>query len=432
MTESPRGTLRTNASRLGFEAMSMMSWFLAKVWGSGNGHGSETRWCLEKAAIGFASGGTNMSRRVGECTGFIARVMLEMAETYTVHTCVLRRLEQFKLLVKAERRATLERQLEFQSAFREYPIHPIHSPSKKAKHVIPFIQYGVEVDNEVLTVKFPPGLASHSLASNSVGAFLHPQPSLGTPRQPDLYPVDRRLRAIKVYVPQKVQGISSVCECVQLQVYRHIDMRIADIVGPLYGNEDRTDMLRVKGSVGWAGDGQWMLELESTMPRRATGHSSSERSKARLGLGGIGRGTVRIIMASSTQLSSGRRVLQDSSQAEQALPRRNQVRLLPGPVNHDNDVFSTDHETVTFVVRFLVMWEAVEHAGMKALTPVRSGTYDTKYLDYISSLLSMLPQYGMIAFVAPPPLEVRVLLSLSELSSNQGSSNHHQIHPGCK
>ncbi|KAF9023012.1 glycoside hydrolase family 5 protein [Hymenopellis radicata] len=85
------------------------------------------------------------------------------------------------------------------------------------------------------------------------------------------------------------------------------------------------------------------------------------------------------------------------------------------PVNHDNDVFPADHETVTFVgrpfpleeahehfsrlrrwgfsfIRFLVMWEAVEHAGL--------GIYDTEYLDYIRSLLSMLPQYGMIAFVA--------------------------------
>ncbi|SJL04818.1 uncharacterized protein ARMOST_08189 [Armillaria ostoyae] len=85
------------------------------------------------------------------------------------------------------------------------------------------------------------------------------------------------------------------------------------------------------------------------------------------------------------------------------------------PVNHDNDVFPAEHETVTFVgrpfpleeahehfsrlrrwgftfIRFLVMWEAVEHAGL--------GIYDTEYLDYIRSLLSMLPQYGMIAFVA--------------------------------
>ncbi|KAK0458583.1 glycoside hydrolase [Desarmillaria tabescens] len=85
------------------------------------------------------------------------------------------------------------------------------------------------------------------------------------------------------------------------------------------------------------------------------------------------------------------------------------------PANHDDDVFPAEHETVTFVgrpfpleeahehlsrlrrwgftfIRFLVMWEAVEHAGL--------GIYDTEYLDYIRNLLSMLPQYGMIAFVA--------------------------------
>ncbi len=105
------------------------------------------------------------------------------------------------------------------------------------------------MDNEVLTVKFPPSLASRSPASNSVGAFLYPQPSLGAPRQPDLYPVDRRLRGIKVYVPRKVHGIKSVCECVQIQIHCRIDVCIANIVGLLYGNEDTTDMLRVKGSV---------------------------------------------------------------------------------------------------------------------------------------------------------------------------------------
>ncbi len=31
---------------------------------------------------------------------------------------------------------------------------------------------------------------------------------------------------------------------------------------------------------------------------------------------------------------------------------------------------------------------------------INSGIYDTEYLDYIRSLLSILPQYGMIAFVA--------------------------------
>ncbi|KAI0649639.1 glycoside hydrolase [Trametes meyenii] len=85
------------------------------------------------------------------------------------------------------------------------------------------------------------------------------------------------------------------------------------------------------------------------------------------------------------------------------------------PVNHDHDSFPANHADVTFVgrpfpleeapdhlarlrrwgltfVRFLVTWEAVEHSG--------PGVYDVEYLDYIRKLLSLFPQYGMVAFVA--------------------------------
>ncbi|KII91594.1 glycoside hydrolase family 5 protein [Plicaturopsis crispa FD-325 SS-3] len=85
------------------------------------------------------------------------------------------------------------------------------------------------------------------------------------------------------------------------------------------------------------------------------------------------------------------------------------------PVNHDHNVFPANHHAVTFVgrpfpldeahehfsrlrrwgltfVRFLVTWEAIEHEG--------PGIYDTEYLDYIRQLLSLLPQYGMTAFVS--------------------------------
>ena len=34
------------------------------------------------------------------------------------------------------------------------------------------------------------------------------------------------------------------------------------------------------------------------------------------------------------------------------------------------------------------------------LTRPRSGVYDTEYLQYVRKLLSMMPQYGLIAFVA--------------------------------
>ncbi|KZT08198.1 glycoside hydrolase family 5 protein [Laetiporus sulphureus 93-53] len=84
------------------------------------------------------------------------------------------------------------------------------------------------------------------------------------------------------------------------------------------------------------------------------------------------------------------------------------------PMNHDHDTFPANHADVTFVgrpfpleeahdhfarlrrwgltfIRFLVTWEAVEHTG--------PGIYDTQYLEYIRSLLSLLPQYGMTAFI---------------------------------
>ncbi|CAA7263297.1 unnamed protein product [Cyclocybe aegerita] len=85
------------------------------------------------------------------------------------------------------------------------------------------------------------------------------------------------------------------------------------------------------------------------------------------------------------------------------------------PADHDHENFPGDHRCITFVgrpfpleeahehfsrlrrwgltfIRFLVTWEAVEHGG--------PGVYDTEYLDYIRELLSLLPKYGMTAFVS--------------------------------
>ncbi|KAF5384366.1 hypothetical protein D9615_003481 [Tricholomella constricta] len=85
------------------------------------------------------------------------------------------------------------------------------------------------------------------------------------------------------------------------------------------------------------------------------------------------------------------------------------------PVNDNHEAFPDDAESVTFVgrpfpleeapehfarlrrwgltfIRFLVTWEAVEHAG--------PGIYDMEYLTYVRNLLSLLPQYGLTAFVS--------------------------------
>ncbi|TDL16620.1 glycoside hydrolase family 5 protein [Rickenella mellea] len=85
------------------------------------------------------------------------------------------------------------------------------------------------------------------------------------------------------------------------------------------------------------------------------------------------------------------------------------------PVNDDHTTFPNDAESVSFVgrpfpleeadehfarlrrwgltfIRFLVTWEAIEHEG--------PGKYDYGYLAYLESLLSLLPQYGLVAFVS--------------------------------
>ncbi|KAG8708082.1 hypothetical protein FRC08_000114 [Ceratobasidium sp. 394] len=85
------------------------------------------------------------------------------------------------------------------------------------------------------------------------------------------------------------------------------------------------------------------------------------------------------------------------------------------PSNHSAESFPHKHETVTFVgrpfpleeapqhfarlrrwgltfIRFNVTWEAIEHEG--------PGKYDAAYLHYIRSLLSLLPRFGLVAFVS--------------------------------
>ncbi|EKM78270.1 hypothetical protein AGABI1DRAFT_75777, partial [Agaricus bisporus var. burnettii JB137-S8] len=85
------------------------------------------------------------------------------------------------------------------------------------------------------------------------------------------------------------------------------------------------------------------------------------------------------------------------------------------PVNHSIEEFPDDPKAVTFIghpfplseahehfsrlrkwgltfIRFIVTWEAIEHQG--------PGIYDQEYLTYLRELLSLLPKYGLIAYVS--------------------------------
>ncbi|KIJ34283.1 glycoside hydrolase family 5 protein [Sphaerobolus stellatus SS14] len=85
------------------------------------------------------------------------------------------------------------------------------------------------------------------------------------------------------------------------------------------------------------------------------------------------------------------------------------------PKNHDNDSFPAHPETVTFVDRPFSLEEAPEHFARlrrwgltfirflvtwEALAPASPTAFSTPYLTYLRSLLSLLPEYGITAFVS--------------------------------
>lgn len=65
----------------------------------------------------------------------------------------------------------------------------------------------------------------------------------------------------------------------------------------------------------------------------------------------------------------------------------------PFPLNEADEHFQRLKEWGFHTLRFLVTWEAIEHAG--------PGIYDEKYLDYVSQIVSKAEDYGLNVFIDP-------------------------------
>lgn len=65
----------------------------------------------------------------------------------------------------------------------------------------------------------------------------------------------------------------------------------------------------------------------------------------------------------------------------------------PFPLEEADAHFQRLHRWGLTFLRFLVTWEAIEHAG--------PGQYDEAYLDYISAIIDKAGEYGMICFIDP-------------------------------
>ncbi|KAF8587786.1 glycoside hydrolase family 5 protein [Ramaria rubella] len=85
------------------------------------------------------------------------------------------------------------------------------------------------------------------------------------------------------------------------------------------------------------------------------------------------------------------------------------------PLNHNDEAFPAHPEVATFVDRPFPLEDAPEHFARlrrwgltfirflvtwEALAPASPAAFSTPYLTYLHSLLSLLPEYGLIAFVS--------------------------------
>jgi hypothetical protein len=65
----------------------------------------------------------------------------------------------------------------------------------------------------------------------------------------------------------------------------------------------------------------------------------------------------------------------------------------PFPLGEADEHFSRLAKWGLTFIRFLVTWEAIEHAG--------PGQYDTEYLDYVQAIVQKAGEYGMTLFIDP-------------------------------
>lgn len=65
----------------------------------------------------------------------------------------------------------------------------------------------------------------------------------------------------------------------------------------------------------------------------------------------------------------------------------------PFPLKDAHEHFSRLRNWGLTLIRLLVPWESIEHAG--------PGSYDEEYIDYLRELIKMMPKYGLKCIIDP-------------------------------
>lgn len=74
----------------------------------------------------------------------------------------------------------------------------------------------------------------------------------------------------------------------------------------------------------------------------------------------------------------------------------------PFPLNEADEHFSRLRAWGLTLIRFLVPWESIEHSG--------PGLYDEEYIEYLRSLIGLMPKYGLKCVIDPHQDTVSFLL----------------------